>query len=211
MTISISAFGRGFRLSNCLAIAFGAATLFALFVVVVTLRAQAEVSTYLRDPAVIFEFSPFVGLISYVGILATFSAGMICLFASAHTRDDAALLRAIGLFGLLLATDDLLMLHEEVFPNLLGFPERLVFIVYFLIAIGIAIFHRVALFRQPTAGLMLAIALLGSSVVVDILFEYSSKEVIVEDGLKFVGLAVWSAYWINRASSAVVAATRPPA
>ncbi len=210
MTLSVSAVTRGVRLSNCIAAGVLASICFLVFVAILFLRGDADVSTYLRDPAVVFGYSPFAGIISYFGIFATFSAAAICLFASAHSQHDSALLRAIGLFGLLIASDDLLMLHEEVFPNSVGIPERLVFISYFLIAAGIAVLHRAAILRGPTTGLILAIMLLGGSVVVDILVEYSPAEVVVEDGLKFVGLIVWSVYWINRASAAVVA-LRPPA
>lgn len=210
MTLAFSAVSRGIRLSNSIAAGVVASILFLLFVATLFLLGDADVSVYLRDPAVVFEYSPFAGIISYVGILATFSAAAICLFASAQSPQDAALLRAIGLFGLLIATDDLLMLHEEVFPKIVGLPERLVLISYFLIAAGIAVLHRVAILRGPTAGLILAILLLGGSVLVDILVEYSPAEVVVEDGLKFVGLIVWSVYWINRASAAV-AALRSPA
>lgn len=210
MTLSVSAIIRGGRLSTCIAAGVLASIGFLLFVGAVILRGDADVSTYLRDPAVVFGYSPFAGFISYIGVFATLGAAAICVFASLHSRNDAALLRAVGLFGLLIATDDLLMLHEDVFPNLVGIPERLVFISYFLIAAGIAVLHRAAILRGPTTGLILAIMLLGGSVVVDILLEYSPAEVIVEDGLKFVGLIVWSVYWINRASAAV-AALRSPA
>ncbi len=205
MTTSVSASSRGGRLSNIGLVAMGAGAFFIMFVAAVTLRGQGDVTTYLRDPATVFQFSPFAGIIWNIGVLCTFSAGVVCLFASAH-GDDASLLRAVGLFGLLIATDDLLMLHEEVFPHRLGIWESVVFLSYFLIAAGITLRFRARLFSGPISGLMLAVALLGASVAVDVLFEYSTAEVVVEDGFKFVGLVVWSVYWISRAGAAVATA-----
>lgn len=204
-----SSSGRQIGFLYIFAVTFGAGVFFAVFVAIAILRNPAEVTSFLRDPAVVYKFSPFAGLVSYIGIFATFSTGAICLFAASNARDGAPLLGAVGGFSLLIAADDLLMLHEEVFPEWVGIQEHLVLFVYLLIAAGIAVRFRATLFGEPTAGLGFAVALLGASVVLDALTEYSRAEVIIEDGLKFLGLMAWAVYWINRSNLAVRAALRP--
>ncbi len=158
---------------------------------------------YLRDPAAHFKFSPFAGLVSNLGVLATVSAAAICLFASFHTKADAPLLRAIGFFGLMIAFDDLLMLHEDTLPNRLGVSEYFAYAVYGLSALIIAVRFRLQLAKAPLAGLFVAVVLLGLSVSLDAVTEFSNRQTVIEDGLKFVGLIVWSVYWIDRASTAM--------
>ena len=139
-----------------------------------------------------------------MGVLATFGSAAVCLFVSFHVKSEASLLRAIGLLGLLLALDDLLMLHEDTLPNRLGLPEYLAYILYAIAAVQIAVRYRVPLSLAPLAGLFLALVFLGTSVAVDALIEFGNQQTVIEDGLKFVGLIVWSVYWIDRSSNSLV-------
>jgi hypothetical protein len=67
----------------------------------------------------------------------------------------------------------------------------------------IAVRFRLQLPKAPLAGLFVAVMLLGLSVSLDAVIEFSNKQTVIEDGLKFVGLMVWSVYWIDRASTAM--------
>ena len=173
--------------------------LFIGFVTFAILQDRSAVLVYLRDPAAHFKFSPFAGLVSNSGILTTIATAAVCLFAAAHGKTETTLLRAIGLFSLVLGLDDLLMLHEDTLPNRLGLPETLAYVCYVLAALYIAIRFRLPLRRAPLSGLILAMGLLAASFAVDALTAFGNVQTVVEDGLKFVGLVVWSAYWINRA------------
>jgi hypothetical protein len=102
---------------------------FSFFIAVAMSQDRSAMLVYLRDPAAHFKFSPFAGVVSNFGVLATVSAAAICLFASFPTKAEASLLRTIGYFGLLIAFDDLLMLHEETLPNRLGVSEYLAYAV----------------------------------------------------------------------------------
>lgn len=180
-----------------------AGLMFLVFIASAMLQDGSQVLVYLRDPAAHFKFSPFAGVISNLGVLATFGSAVVCLFAARHVRAEAALLRAVGLFGLLLSFDDLLMLHEDTLPNRLGLPEYLAYLIYAGIALYIAVRFRDRLASAPLAGLFLALVFLGSSVMVDALTEFGNQQTVIEDGLKFVGLIVWSVYWIDRTSTSL--------
>lgn len=185
-------------------IAIGSILFWGLFVLTVHLRGHADVLLYLRDPAATFHHSPFAGLISNIGILALVMAGTSCLLASHAGLLDRDLLRAIGMFSLFLALDDLLMLHESALPRI-GITETMVFLIYGVVALVIGWRYREELRLDEPSGLHLAIALLASSVVADKLLEMNEVEVLAEDGLKFVGLLTWSAYWIGEAIRSIKA------
>ena len=184
--------------------AIGSILFLGIFTIAVYLRGHAELALYLRDPAATFHHSPFAGLISNIGILALVVTGTSCLLAAHAGLLDRGLLRAIGLFSLFLALDDLLMLHEVVLPRI-GISETMVFLIYGVVALVIGWRYRDELRLDEPSGLHLAIALLASSVVADKLLEMNEVEVLAEDGLKFVGLLTWSAYWIGEAIRSIKA------
>jgi hypothetical protein len=157
----------------------------------------------LRDPAAQYLFNPLSGLISYLGVLALIGASAICLFAALRTRHGSHYLSAIGLFGLAIATDDLFLLHEVILPHWVGVPEKIVISAWGILALAIWIRYRKDILSRDTTGLALALVLLAGSVFLDALLLDGLLAHIAEDGLKFVGLILWSSYWITRAGLAL--------
>lgn len=157
----------------------------------------------LRDPAAQYAFNPLSGLISHLGVFALTSASVICLFAALHARHSRSYLTAIGIFGLAIAADDLFLVHEVILPYWLGVPEKIVILAWGLVALTIGTRYRKDILSQDTQGLALAIVLLGGSVLVDAALLEGVLARVAEDGLKFVGLILWSSYWIHRAGLAL--------
>ncbi|MCB6179843.1 hypothetical protein LHP98_17110 [Rhodobacter sp. Har01] len=159
---------------------------------------------FLRDPAALHGFNPFHGMVSILGILALACSGTVCLFAARHCRHEASFLSAAGLFSLVIAADDLFLLHEEVGPHWLGLPEPAILAAYGLAAVAIAVRFRDRLFGADPLGLWLALVFLSGSVLSD-QFEvvHGQNGYILEDGLKFVGLVTWAGFWIGRAGQAL--------
>lgn len=157
----------------------------------------------LRDPAAQHAFNPLSGLISHLGVLALTSASAICLFAALHTRHGSPYLTAIGLFGLAIAADDLFLLHEVILPHWVGVPEKIAISTWGILALAIGTRYRKDILSRDTTGLALAIVLLAGSVFLDALRLEGVLARVVEDGLKFVGLILWSSYWISRAGRAL--------
>lgn len=188
-------------------VALFAAVFLGLFLLAMAARG-AEPLVYLRDPAATFGFSPVAGFISTLGVAALVGAGAICLFASRHGGPDRTLLGAVGAFSLVIAADDFFMFHEEVGPNILGVPEVAVLLAHGAVAgVIFGLFSR-ALLGQRHVGLHASLVFLGLSVAVDLLAPYGPTAVILEDGSKFVGLILWTAYWVRRADGSVRQAGR---
>ncbi|MBM3604660.1 MAG: hypothetical protein FJX25_07850 [Alphaproteobacteria bacterium] len=182
----------------------------ALWYLVASSR-NTPLDVYLRDPAATYAFTPLAGLISHIGVFAVSAAGVICIFASFHLSRGRSLLVLAGAFNLLIAMDDFFMLHEEILPRALGVAESLVLLAYGAIAGVIFLIFRSSLTGRAHLGLCAAAALLAASVLADNVMPYSMEQVIVEDGLKFLGLMVWSVYWTRRAHLALRGAARASA
>ena len=185
--------------------ALAALALLFLAMYVVTARGL-PVEILVRDPAAMFGFWPFAGIVAQAGIFALCAAGVTCLFAAAHSGRDRALLRTVGVYSLVLAIDDFYMIHDERLPAL-GIPEAATYSAYLAAGLFVACYWRRQLFAARHAALFVAAALLVSSVVLDVSTPYSRPQLIVEDGLKLAGIVVWSVYWIARAGEAVRSGT----
>ena len=86
------------------------------------------------DPAETFKAVPYVGILSHLGVIfwsATF--GVCLLGALVLRRKDVRMswfMFASAALGLLLTLDDALLLHEQVFPHYLHFPQKWVLLSY---------------------------------------------------------------------------------
>ena len=151
-----------------------------------------------RDPAAVTGTHWWVGLLSFLGFAlwgigagAALAAGL----ASPAGPRRRLLLQAAALTGFLLL-DDMLMLHENVLPNL-HVPETLVYVGYLLAVGAWARSNRVEMRR--TDRLLLVVALLGfaSSIGLDKLVDGITNWTFLEDSLKFGGIALWSLYLVR--------------
>ena len=172
------------------------------FFMVIIWRGQ-PLANYVRDPAATFSFSPLAGIISHLGVFALLTAGTINVFAFFHANRDKLFLLFAGLFSLVIAMDDFFMLHEEIIPYKIGIPEIYVMASYGLFFIVVCLMFRSSVIGLSHVGLYASLCLLLASVIVDLVLEYSEKQAILEDSFKFIGLIVWSIYWIRRAHFAM--------
>jgi hypothetical protein len=177
---------------------------------------------FTRDPVeTVYELThqaPFyLGAVSYLGIVGWCVAGTVCLFVAGllarRSRGDGvvAFLIGTGLVPLVLMLDDLFLLHEEVLPNRLHVPERVVLAAYAMLVAG-----YVARFLPRILGtnlLLLALSFLAfaASLAVDQLpnpfppgsIARSAYRPLVEDGTKLLGILLFAAYCIDTAASTI--------
>ena len=201
--------------------AFVAALLPALALIAVAVQPWVPAHELLRDPmATVSERSAccglHLGLVSHLGVGLWVSTAAICAFAAlclprrpGKRRLATRFLSGAASLSAWLALDDLLMLHERVLPGL-GVPELATYAVYGaagLVHLGTAL--RVA--TPAAAGtrvlLLVAVAMLGASVVSDTVLEALGWTVPIglEDGAKLVGIAFWLAFHTVLAHSLLAA------
>lgn len=162
-----------------------------------------------RDPVQIMHGNPFYGFLSNMGIILWCATGSICLFSAVLLRQSekksrtASFLFYSGLITFLLMMDDFFMLHEIIFPEFLGIPENLIYIVYIFL-IGFYLFRfRSHILETDYTILILSFLFLGFSLVIDRLPFYMPGHFIFEDGLKFFAIVTWIGYFIRACNQAL--------
>ncbi|MEB3331563.1 MAG: oxidoreductase [Synechococcaceae cyanobacterium] len=149
---------------------------------------------------------PFaVGLVSSLGYLIWMAAAAIALFTafsevSGPRGPVRGLLVAGGIFSLILTLDDMFLLHD------LYISQHVLYAVYAVFAVLILFRFRPYVVALGGPMFLVAVALLGLSVLADALqevlpFPYATVQ-IVEEGAKFLGSAAWLFFWWQASAGA---------
>jgi hypothetical protein len=162
------------------------------------LQTRVSIAILVRDPAQTAHYPFYVGLFSYVGILLWCAAAAISFFAAAvgQVRSMAAYLLCGGLLTTMLGLDDLLVLHEEVLPQL-GISEKVVLAVYGIAALAYFLGFIKVVFRTNIVALGLALVCFAGSELFDQGFLNQGLNFLLDDGLKLLGIAGWASYFIR--------------
>ncbi len=209
------------RLAGFLALLYAPAWIFLAAVVVASRQLEVPLNDFTRDPASIAGMHPFAGVASSLGVLLWTATAAICLFSSAvlryrlGERRSALFLLCSGLVTGLLLFDDLFLTHEILAPVYLGASENSVMIAYVLIVYGWTMTFKREILRTEYLLLIVALAFFVASVVVDawqhrVYSVIGHWHIIVEDGLKLLGIVGWLGYFA-RCSLEMIGARRPPA
>ncbi|MBV0892993.1 hypothetical protein KTN05_14230 [Paracoccus sp. Z118] len=161
----------------------------------------------LDDPASYHEVSPLSGLVSYGGVWLMSSTAAICAFAAHVGTRKRGLLAGVAAFSAYFALDDLLMLHEAVWPRI-GIPEEVILLGFAAALLATLLRTRALAAPAHPFGLYLALALMAGSIVIDLGVTPDGENdagTIIEDVLKFVALGIWTLFWTAVASAAVTA------
>jgi hypothetical protein len=147
----------------------------------------------------------YLGMISNLGILLWMATASVTLFVSFHLKSGVAnpqranFLRWSGILSLVLMSDDLLMLHEQVFPQYLHIPGRLFYVAYMIYTIVFIMkFWRLILSQDNYKFLILAYFFFGMSIAIDI--DMFPGGIDIEDSFKILGLTTYAYYFISLSS-----------
>lgn len=156
----------------------------------------------LRDPPQLTGQSSFLGFLSNVGVWFWVSGAAVCLsrastWEGAHTPLRRVLV-FLGLFSLVLAIDDLFMIHDRYIAEGIVVP-------LYALALGVFVNRCREIIRAvDTTSFVLTGVFLALSVAVDAVQEvvpipYPLTQA-VEEGLKFLGGASWLYFCIRAAA-----------
>lgn len=186
----------------------GAAVIPLVGIAVARILLPIKLPDMTRDVAAIAGIHPLSGILSSMSILFWWTSGTIWLFAAFLRRvclgtPGVGLMVYSGLLSTYLGLDDLFQFHEYLAPTYLKVSEP---VVYCLLAFAVVFYlyrYRRPLQRPDGVLLLVALALLSSSVVVDValkpwLWRLKDWSFLVEDGLKWLGLCFWTAFCIVR-------------
>lgn len=164
--------------------------------------AEIPLSNLTRDAVEILKAPAYCGWVSNIGVLIWSSAAVACLFSAVVVlkaqgdRERAAFLVATGVLTSWLVLDDLLLLHDVVFPSALGVCQRYVMVAYVAIASLYLFRFRRVILESEYPMLFVALAFFALSVFSDVVqsrvkFWWHHH---VEDGCKLMGILGWTVY-----------------
>jgi hypothetical protein len=156
-----------------------------------------------RDPAAVMRIPYYIGLLSNWGIMLWSAAAAICLFSAWLLREQKsasfAWLLASGLITLLLALDDMFMLHEDVFPNVFGIHEKVVYLIYILGGGIYMLYFLPEFLKRKYLLFAAAVVLLGISVISDSIGRWFAVPTAVEDSFKYAAIVLWLVFFMKTA------------
>ena len=182
----------------------------------------APIDHLTRDPVQAVGFPAHYGAVSHVGVALWCAAAAVCFFAAALLPPGAPhrrrrrFLRAGGLFTGVLAADDLFCFHDVIFPDHLGVHEAFVVAAYGLVFTAYVLSFRTLVVRQTRYPYLAAACVLFTlslasdrEPVRQVLRLGWAEELILEDGLKLLGISSWLGYFALTAQAWVRDATPP--
>ena len=193
---------------------FVPAAVLILVVAVVAVIGDFDTGAIFRDTASVLDGHPLVGVMSNVGIVLWWLAAGICLFTLSLSRWLAldrpvrVFLLTSGLLTVLLALDDQFLFHDELGPQIFGLRERYVMLGY-LVLVGAWLLLNLRVIRRSEWLIpAVAMACFAGSIASDYIVQMGLSSgdeigigldwgIVIEDGLKFMGIAGWAAYLIR--------------
>lgn len=166
-----------------------------------------------RDVAVIGGVHPLAGFLSNLGILGWSASAAVWVFSAFVLRErgahaQATFAFAFGLLSCFLTFDDLFQFHESLAPRYLGLGERTVYALLAAAILSSLVFFRKLLLSSRIGLLAVSFVLLGSSVSIDVLSPWIGRmghwHYLLEDGLKWLGIAAWAAFCFSWCKEALL-------
>jgi len=159
---------------------------------------QREIGYFTRDPAQTTGEHFYLGILSNLGACVWMfgsAAGLLTWASEDQLHVRSPWLHA-GLITFFMGSDDLFLLHEAVWPNVLFLLSENVVAALYLLAIAVFyVMHRS--FVRRFGGLIavpLAVGFWSASKVVDLAWDLQS--LLLEDGAKFLGTVTWCTFLI---------------
>lgn len=173
---------------------------FILFVLAVSLIFNVPVRILTRDPLQTVNAPFYTGIISNIGILFWSAACSVCLFTYIVNRayPHSAFLLYSGILTLALLLDDFLLFHEIVYRNYLHIPQKIIFTVYLISIIYMLIKFKNTIYESEFVFLFSSLFFFFLSGIFDAIPQnYFIFHHLFEDGFKFIGIILWSVYYIR--------------
>lgn len=173
-----------------------------------------DLELVIRDLAQTCGYPLGVGLLSNLGYLLWAASAGIALFtvlsglASGAGRRVRELLLCGGVFSLLLCLDDMFLLHDKYIG------ADFLYITYAVFALLILFRFRDLVIWLGGPSFPVAVLLLGGSVIFDkiqrIVPGGLREGQLLEEGLKFIGIACWLLFWWQASAAAAKLRTGSP-
>lgn len=164
-------------------------------------QTAVPVNTLFLDPQAIGDVPWYAGVLSNIGIFcwtvaAVAAAGGSWVAARTNRPSAATFLRGGAIATAVLLVDDLLLVHSDALPQLVGTPKR----ANMLLIVAPAFVWLTTQWREVrrtrTPILWSAFVALGASVIVDRFVDTPTLGLVIEDGAKLFGIVAWMLYFV---------------
>ena len=190
------------KLTPTLAILYLPAFGLLVLVALASYISGVPVSKFTGDPALVMGAHPLVGVVLHIGVLLWCATATICFFSAVLIRRNSKMrelylfLLVSGLFTTLLLFDDLFMFHEELFPEYLHIPQKLVYLVYMGLALLYLFRHRASILKTEYVLFFMALGFFALSVGMDFIqpnqaHTLLSAQYLFEHAFKLLGITGW--------------------
>jgi len=168
-----------------------------------------ETQTMTRDIAAIANLHPLAGFLSNFGMIVWSISAAIIFFTLKLLKEylqlnERRFLKHFGVLTAYMGLDDFFQLHEVIGPEYLHVPEKLMLLGLIIFAMFVCIKYRKILIGEHVMVFILALLLLGGSVIYDNLwFEppFGHWNFLFEDAMKWLGICAWCGYSILKCKS----------
>jgi len=166
-----------------------------IIILLVAFQPFHEPKIFLRD----YNYRVYFGIVSNIGSFLWDAAAVIALIGALYAKKIGAkktyqFLGFAAALSLFLMIDDFFMIHDRVFPHLLGLPEEIIY--FFIIAstfFYLYLYYRMKNFYYAPV-LLSALGFLFLSLSGDVF----GLGYLFEDGTKFIGISMWFAFhWVT--------------
>lgn len=171
------------------------------------------------DPTEFTRVPFYTGILANLGVLLWAATASVCLFISIFLPQLVGkawkdFFLVSGLVTLLLLLDDLLRIHDEIFPVYLGIKGDVFGMGYVLLIAIYLLRYRTLIFQYPYTFLVMALGLFAVSVAIDIAppvlkNRFSVADLLFfEDSAKLLAIANWLAYFAYLSASVLSKASQ---
>ena len=172
-------------------------------VIIISTSKNIALDTLTKDPTETMNAPFYIGAFSNIGIIIWSGAAVLCFFTAMQIkevtafREDYFFLIASAFITLMLTTDDLFLIHEEVFPKYFHVPENAVILTYINIFIIYLILFRNKILSTEFIILALAFTFIGLAKMSDLIPLPLKKDTFLEDAIKLFGIVSWFIYFFR--------------
>ena len=172
-------------------------------VIIISTSKNIALDTLTKDPTETMNAPFYIGAFSNIGIIIWSGAAVLCFFTAMQIKDvtafreDYFFLIASAFITLMLTTDDLFLIHEEVFPKYFHVPENAVILTYINIFIIYLILFRNKILSTEFILLALAFTFIGLAKMSDLIPLPLKKDTFLEDAIKLFGIVSWFIYFFR--------------
>jgi hypothetical protein len=170
---------------------------------------EFTLSLFMRDSVTTASLPFYAGLVPQLENILWSASLAICMFMyvvlsrfKTEFSSPRQFFLQIGIVTAVLLFDKVFIFHGEVAPKYLHIDKLIVLSLYLLMMIFLLVSNRVEILSSEYLLFFLAIGMLGTSIVLDVLplealhvpISWQQLRYFLEDGLKFAGIATWLTY-----------------